>query len=77
MLGTGLKSHLIGEGYIQSHVTPEKDEAMSNGAYETSTQRNKFGRRNGLEEYKENLKRQEQYLKQQLQAQNRTDIVTQ
>lgn len=40
---------------------------MSDGACETLTQREQFGRHDGLEEYKENLKRQEQNLKEQLQ----------
>lgn len=64
---TVLESHLIGEWCYQSHKTPPKDEAGSDGACETSTQRERFGGLGGLEEYKENLKKQEQNLKQQLQ----------
>lgn len=64
---TGLKSHSIGEWCSQSHATPPKDQAESDGTCETSTQPEGFGGLGGLEEYKDNLKKQEQNLKQQLQ----------
>jgi hypothetical protein len=58
------KSHLVGKRCSQAHIALPKDEASSDGICETSTHR---GGLCGFEEYRENLKKQEQSLKQELQ----------
>lgn len=66
----GLEPHTTGERCSQSQATRPKIEAGSNEIRGTSTHRKEFDRLGGIEEYKENLKKQEQTLVQQLQMLN-------
>jgi hypothetical protein len=62
----GLESHTTGNTCSQSQATPLKNESGSNETHGTSIHREENDRLRGIEEYKENLKKQEQSLIQQL-----------